>query len=253
MSDPVIPFAEAREALSLTPPPGAKARVLTAIRGTRAERARRPLRLPAIAFALLVSTTAAAVGGPPFVRWSTRALGVHTERHRPSPVAPSAEKQARARGTPGAARLVAEAPAEGALPPPASPAAPVEAPTTEVLSPDGKRRTASAPGTPGDPSADRARDSALAEEVAAYHEAAALIASSPGLAIVRLRAHRERFPKSVLGEEVSLRLVQAFGALGRDADARREAQSFVVRYPHSAKYRELRAIADGARVRRPDE
>jgi outer membrane protein assembly factor BamD (BamD/ComL family) len=79
------------------------------------------------------------------------------------------------------------------------------------------------------------------------------VTSSPGLAIVRLRAHRDHFPTSALGQEVSLRLVQAVTALGRDADARREAQTFVTRYPQSARRAEMEAIAGGAPLARPTE
>jgi hypothetical protein len=130
---------------------------------------------------------------------------------------------------------------------------PIEAPRAGPSAPDSDRRVPEARDTTDRTPIESPSESALAQEVAAYREAAALVATSPGLAIVRLRAHREHFPKSALGEEVSLRLVQAFAALGRTADARREAQSFVVRYPHSAKYQELRAVADGAPVRRPEE
>ena len=257
MTDPVINFAEARGALSLTPAPGAKARIFAAIHEPRAERVRHPLRLPVIAFALLVSATAAAVGGPPLLRWSTNALAAQKEKYRASPAAPTSAKggTTKARGaTPAAPSATAPDPAE-LIPTPSSPssAASIDAPTTQNGGRSAARHDDSSRSASDTPASQAARDSALAEEVAAYREAAALVASSPGLAIVRLRAHRDRFPKSALGEEVSLRLVQAFGALGRDADARREAQSFVVRYPHSAKYRELRAIADGAPVRRPEE
>jgi TolA-binding protein len=93
----------------------------------------------------------------------------------------------------------------------------------------------------------------LAREVAAYREAAALVATSPGLALVRLRAHRDHFPSSPLAPEVSLRIVQAFTALGRETEARREARSFVIRYPHNAKRAEMQAVADGAPLERPEE
>ena len=85
--------------------------------------------------------------------------------------------------------------------------------------------------------------STLAEEVAAYRAAEALVADSPGLAIARLNAFRHRYPASPLAEEASLRLIQALLALGRENEARRQARHFVVQYPRSAKRAELEALA----------
>ena len=251
MSDPVITFAEARAALSLTPPPGAKARVLAAVLEPRPSRMRRPVRAPILAFALLVSASAAAVGGPPLVRLATRAFTFGKEpngdslRARGEKVGVSTTARPAARSTPNRAVPREAAPSAVVTPPDAAP--------STALAPAPDRRTPNASGAAEGKRVEPPGDSSLAQEVALYREAAALVATSPGLAIVRLRAHRERFPRSALGEEVSLRLVQAFGALGRASDAQREAQSFVVRYPRSAKYAELRAIADGAPLRRPEE
>jgi len=98
-----------------------------------------------------------------------------------------------------------------------------------------------------------ASESLLAQQVAAYREASGLVQTSPGLAIVRLRAFQERWPTSPLGEEASIRLVQALVALGRDADARAQAAAFVTRYPASRRRAELEALASGARVERTNE
>jgi outer membrane protein assembly factor BamD (BamD/ComL family) len=83
----------------------------------------------------------------------------------------------------------------------------------------------------------------LAEEVAAYREAEALVGDSPALAVQRLNAFRHRYPASPLAEEASLRLIQALLALGRVDEARAQARHFVVRYPRSAKRAELEALA----------
>jgi outer membrane protein assembly factor BamD (BamD/ComL family) len=89
--------------------------------------------------------------------------------------------------------------------------------------------------------------------VAAFKEAESLLAASPGLAIVRLRAFKEHWPHSPLGEEASIRVIQALVALGRDADARAQAARFIEQYPRSSRRAELAAFADGVKSQRPPE
>jgi TolA-binding protein len=243
MTEPSLELARARELLAVTPPPGARARVLAAVLDSRRPVAQKPLwRALVLVTALLVTTTAAAVGGPALARWAGRqsrtefARSPGTAAVHPARPLPHGGHAAPAHASPAAN------PPLSADPPPAVPPLAPSAMLAPTMSPPLARpRSSLEPPPPLLPN-----PSLLAQEVAAYREAAALVATSPGLAIVRLRAHRERFPGSALGPEVSLRLVQAFTALGRSADARREAQSFLARYPRSPKRAEMLAIVDGA-------
>lgn len=237
MTAPHVSVARARELLTVSAPAGARARVLRQVLAVRPGTARRSIRRTLILVtALLVSATAAAVAGPALVRWTGWSATVPAPRRVVTP--PSRVAPARTRGPatkthePGPA--VVETPTASPAPDTSS-----VSPPRPVPGPGLAARPAPSPSTV--PSA-----SSLAQEVAAYREAAALVTTSPALAIVRLRAHREHFPASALGPEVSLRLVQAFTALGRSADARREAQSFLIRYPQSSKRAEMQAIVDGA-------
>jgi hypothetical protein len=243
MTEPSLELARARELLAATPPPGARARVLAAVLDSRRPVAQKPLwRALVFVSALLVTTTAAAVGGPALVRWAGRQSRAE---FAPSPGAAAlhpARPLTRGGHAAPAHALPTPTPPLSAAPPSAVPPLAPSAMLAPTVSPPTVRpRSSVEPTASSLPS-----PSALAQEVAAYREAAALVATSPGLAIVRLRAHRERFPGSALGPEVSLRLVQAFTALGRSADARREAQSFLARYPRSPKRAEMLAIVDGA-------
>jgi TolA-binding protein len=241
MNDVSGNLARARELLNLEPTPGAKARVLANVRaGTKRER-RSPGRALIVAFALLGASTAGALGMPEVARWFLApalppaaasvpsGAPIRTPPLPPRHLAPS-------EGTPAASTsdTASLEPGTRPLPPASRPPLPA-APALDI-----ERRAPAASGSAA-PSA----GSTLAQEVAAYEEAAALVSTQPGLAIVRLRAHREHFPGSALGEEVSLRLVQAFTALGRDADARREAAAFIARYPRSPKRAAMQTLAEG--------
>jgi hypothetical protein len=258
MTNDSAPLEQARELLRLAPPLGAEARVLRRVLEGKPRQERRPLRPLVLLFSLLLSTAAAAGFGPTLVHW----MGVWRQTERP----PSAAVRAHATSS---ARPASRHATRALVPPPSAAAtpAPTELGTAETttLPPSSERSVPTAAvGAPSAapmrlgaaaPSAApaEAAESMLAREVSAYREAAALVAVSPGLALVRLLAHREHFPSSALAPEVSLRIVQAFTALGRDAEARREARSFVIRFPSNAKRAEMEAVADGAPLERPGQ
>ena len=245
MNEPQLSLARARELLSVTPSPAVRARILRAVLAPRPPRARKSIgRTLVVVAALLVSATAAAVVAPPrFARWLGWRSPLESAKRGATPSPPRTRpRDARPVAPHDGPRVVSSSQALVPSPPSVrapEPPVPTVAPTARSAPPS------TAPPAPS--------TSLLAQEVAAYREAAALVDTSPGLAIVRLRAHREHFPASALGPEVSLRLVQAFTALGRGADARREAQSFLVRYPHNPRRPEMQAIVDGAPLRTPSE
>ncbi len=220
----------ARALLTTEPLAGASERVRRAVlAGAEWKRPRRarPLVL-AMAVALTTSAAALAVVGAPQLG-KTLALWRHTSSSTaPSVPAPSAQKP-RPTAKP-AAPLLRSAPPE------------MRAPSVASVNP--------VPELPRSPAAERASatpahdsPSSLAEEVAAYSEAEALVGESPGLAIPRLNAFRHRYPASPLAEEASLELIQALLALGRKDDARRQARHFIVQFPRSAKRAELETLA----------
>jgi hypothetical protein len=237
MTEPKVSIARARELLAVPAAAGARARVLGRVLAVRPGTVRRPLRRALVlATALLVSATAAAVAGPALVRWTGWSDNVTVPGRAltpPSRVGPTRSRPPLAK-TPSPAPMLA-------IEPPPSPVATDASAVSSPLPP----ATVPIAARPAPTPAATSSTSTLAQEVAAYREAAALVATSPALAVVRLRTHREHFPASALGPEVSLRLVQAFTALGRGADARREAQSFLIRYPRSPKRAEMQAIVDG--------
>jgi len=231
-------LARARELLSVEPAPGAKARVLANVLAGPSRQRRSPRGALIVAFALLGASTAAALGTPEIARWF--AAPARSGGTAPLSRTPDHARATTARHVPPPAAAASDA---ASIEPPSSlplePSSGQSAAPGALPSPETEHRSAAVT-----PSAAPSAASTLAQEVAAYEEAAALVTTQPGLAIVRLRAHRERFPASALGEEVSLRLVQAFTALGRVADARREAAAFVTRYPRSPKRAAMQTLAD---------
>ncbi len=104
--------------------------------------------------------------------------------------------------------------------------------------------------SPGKAAASAARPKATSPEVAelsaqvvAYQEAVGEIPHDPTRALAGLVAFRSRWPQSTLAHEVDLRIVQTLMALGRDRDARAEAQAFLVRHPDSPRRADLERIA----------
>ncbi|HEV8550302.1 MAG TPA: hypothetical protein VGQ57_14760, partial [Polyangiaceae bacterium] len=74
------PLEQARALLRLKPPPGAEARVLRRVLERKRAPERRPLRPLVLVFSLLVSATAAAVGGAPLARWVGAKLATEPQR-----------------------------------------------------------------------------------------------------------------------------------------------------------------------------
>lgn len=264
MSNPVPTFATVRELLAKPPPLHAKREVLLRLLTSGRSRARPPLRAVIVAFATLVTVTAA-VGMTVVPHW-------FAPRRPLAPLVPAPRTTATTRSTPRSARPLAPGPILPA-PAPALPAAPVlgpDLPAVPVPGPDlpvvpGPDLPAVPSGPAPSPAVSPTKapasvvvapppgPSELAEQVAAFKEAENLLAASPGLAIVRLRAFEARWPQSPLNEEANIRIIQALVALGRDADARKHAARFVERYPRSPRRAELAALAAGVELKRPDE
>jgi hypothetical protein len=198
-----------------------------------------------VAFATLVTATAA-VGMTLVPHWLAPRRPVETTLPvLPASAATRTKPQAPRRVSPAPATVESAAPEDTLVPTPDLPALPSSAPASAPVN-SAKALAPSVPSSPPGPSE-------LAEQVAAFKEAESLLATSPGLAIVRLRAFKERWPRSPLGEEASIRVIQALVALGRDADARALAARFVEQYPRSSRRAELAALAAGAKPNRPEQ
>jgi hypothetical protein len=234
MNEVPAPIVLARKILTRPPSPGAKTRIFRALRAEERAGSKATLRTAVAVFATLVTTTAAAVGINVVPRWlgSISTSSAPSEASRPT-------------------RETAEATSPRRQTPPASITSPVpglDLPSVPLPSPEPPATPLAATPRPSTPvpasAAPETEESVLAQQVEAYREAVALVGASPGLAVVRLRAFEDRWPKSPLREEVSLRLVQSLMGLGRQADAQVQARAFVKRYPRSAKRAEMQAIAE---------
>ncbi|HEY3499073.1 MAG TPA: outer membrane protein assembly factor BamD [Polyangiaceae bacterium] len=223
-------IAGAREALrNVTPPRGARERVLSAVL-FRPRREAPKLTVAVALLLVLVASSAAAFG----LAVASR-LGLL--RRADAPRAAPAGQTPQASPRRPAARATAPATASQA-----APAAPELAPEV-ALPPALEAAPRVAVNTPRQASPVKAdSDSLLSLQVAAYKEASALVAVDPGAAVTRLQAFRRRYPTSSLLPEVQLRLIQALGKLARTDDARREARAFLARYPASSRRAELEAL-----------
>jgi hypothetical protein len=248
MTHPSSEFAAARAAVTLSPPIGARERVLHRLVSNGSRRGARPVRALVLVLTTLVTTTAAAVGVSVVPRWLEQHRFLIAGAHGSMPAARDATTPNSRRAVPHAAPAAASAvPGPALLPSPDLPElpAPLEPRPLPAVIPHPSAHVEAA--TPA------ASESLLSQQVAALREASGLVATSPGLAIVRLRAFEERWPNSPLGEEAAVRLVQALVALGRDADARSQAHAFVTRYPASRRRAEMDALVSGAPLNRSQE
>jgi len=234
-------LAALRAAVTLSPPTGAKERVLRSLVVPNERRGQRPLRVLILVLATLVATTAAALGVSMVPRWVGRHFALAAGAHAPTPAPRPTSAPHPHRSAP---RAEPESPVPGPDLPVIPPATTMPVPQP-AASPRPSAALEAAPNAGG--------ESLLAQQVAAFREASSLVETSPGLAIVRLRAFQERWPASPLGEEAAVRLVQALVALGRDADARAHASAFIVRYPASRRRAEMEALVSGARPNRSNE
>lgn len=127
----------------------------------------------------------------------------------------------------------AAAPAPVVVEPPvakAPPAAlPSAAPAPVVVEPPAAR-----PRAPVVSSASAEPRDKLAEEEALLEEARSLLGASPARALGLLSRHKARFPGGQLAAERMYLSVDCLRRLGRQAEAQREVDALVARYPNSA-------------------
>lgn len=236
MTDVNSALERARALLATEPLPGAQQRVLAAVLAR--DKAPRPRRARALVLAVAVVLTTSA-GALALVEAPRLGRALALVRHAGSWATPNTSAVGARKARPEAKPAV---PASSAGPQWGPPSVASVNPTPEL-----PHAPAASSSVHANANASAAHDapSSLAEEVAAYREAEALVGDSPGLAVARLNAFRHRYPASPLVEEASLRLIQALLALGRDDEARRQARHFVQLYPTSAKRAELERFANG--------
>lgn len=85
--------------------------------------------------------------------------------------------------------------------------------------------------------------SELSLQVREYQQATSVMHRDPQLALARLQAYRNRWPRSAISEEVDLRVVEALNLCGRHEQAALAASNFVQRYPRSAHVGDMRRMA----------
>jgi hypothetical protein len=123
------------------------------------------------------------------------------------------------------APVIAAAPSTVAEP---SVAAPASEPTPEPAASEAPARAQPARSAPSEP-----RDR-LAEEEAILEAARSSLGSSPARALALLQRHRASYPSGQLAAERMFLSVDCLRRLGRRAEAQREADALVARYPASA-------------------
>jgi hypothetical protein len=88
--------------------------------------------------------------------------------------------------------------------------------------------------SPGPASARRSTPDTLAGEESILEQARQSVASAPGRALTLLGSHQRRYPNGELTAERLFLRVDALTRLGRTADARRDADTLIRRFPASA-------------------
>jgi hypothetical protein len=230
----------------VTPLQGSKRRIYKQVVAPRVRRTRFGLRTAIIGFCLAASTSAMALG----YHWVTSRVAVQPKltasapgSRRALPVPRKTEGRAMASEGQG----TGQASIAGSTAPPANSGASASrnmgAGVASAMTP-----RPSAPivekGNPIEPpSQSGAAASELSQQVRDYHEAVAPMRADPQLALSRLYAYRSKWPRSAIGEEVELRVIEALLALGRRHDAANAASRFVQRYPSSARAPEIRRLA----------
>ncbi len=211
MDESIPELSEARELLRrVDVPTGARARVLREVRRQTLGRRKWVVRFGVGGAGMLVGVAATALG-----------LGLFARREAPA--------------EPSLPRAAMSAPLPRVLPPPAPPLASVD-----DRVPERPRLPAIGPGPSKN---DVAEPSELSQQVRAYQAAVDLIPTRPAEALGALRAFRSRWPRSALGQEADLRIVQTLLALGRTEEGRQAARVFVDRYPGSPRAPDMRAVA----------
>jgi TolA-binding protein len=217
MHESIPELSEVRELLrSVAVPSGARERVLLGLRSRTRARRKWAVRLGLAGAGMLVGAAAAALG-----------FGLTARPGQPSPPT---------RPTPAAAQAE-RAPSRRALP------ELVPAPPVASADDRGHSRAIVNPPAPSHRSSEGNDPSELSQQVRAYQSAVELIAANPAQALAALRAFRSRWPRSALGQEADLRIVQTLLALGQAGDARDAARTFVARYPGSPRAPDMRVVA----------
>jgi hypothetical protein len=83
----------------------------------------------------------------------------------------------------------------------------------------------------------------LGEQAEAYRAAMRFRGSNEAALLVELRQIRRQWPRCPLSHEVDLAVIDTLLRAGREDDARREARSFLRRYPNSARRSAIEPIA----------
>jgi len=155
-----------------------------------------------------------------------------------SQVAPAATQGAEERSIESAEPRPAVEANRGAAPSEAASVAPTssarEDPAPQRLAP-----ASSAAGSPGPSAAPPSRTMSEVEILAPAKEA---LKQSPARALELTNEHAARFPGGVLTQEREVIAIEALVALGRGAEARQRAASFVAHFPASAHRRRIEVL-----------
>jgi TolA-binding protein len=218
MNDSIPELREARELLGrLEVPRASRERVLAGLRKRALKRHQWAVRMGLAGAGMLVGVAAAAMG-----------FGLSHGFREPHPSAQPAPVTSENRHEP---QSLPDRNREARIPVSAS-AGDRERRPPAVSVPSNAGRS-SAGGEPSE----------LSQQVRAYEAAVALIPTSPTQALAALRSFRARWPRSAIGQEVDLRIVQTLVALGHADEARLAARAFVRRYPQNPRVSDLRTLA----------
>jgi len=91
-------------------------------------------------------------------------------------------------------------------------------------------------------------ESELSQQVRDYRQAVEVMHTNPNLALDKLLTYRDKWRHSAIAQEVDLRVIEALTALGRHHEAAYAARAFVKNYPDSTHSAQMRRIADAALV-----
>lgn len=227
-------LARARELLRVvTPAPGASDRVYRRVMLRPSSGKPRALNMALAAFVSL-SVASAAYGLALAMKSTSKATvaGAST-----SHVSPELTSRRLAVQTPRAATSSSSTAFE-------TPALPLTAiprtnfPVPQVVTTSARRPTPAAAASTSTESL-----SELGLQVTEYRQAVSLLKTDPISALEQLQVHRKRWPRSALGHEVDLRVVQTLVVLQRRSEAQAAAWAFLRRYPNSARAEEVRRIA----------
>lgn len=152
-------------------------------------------------------------------------------------------------------------PAEGANPSTSEPSSAATAAPTPRATPKRSSRTGENPSkpeaskvttrraetekpSPEAPSAEKEGPATdpLATEAGLLEAARRALGGNPGRALVLAQEHQRRFPSGILVQEREVLAIEALGRLGQTQAARRRAEAFKKRFPHSAHARKIDGV-----------